>query len=643
MLHISASAHNVQELLHSLNSSRKDSLREKCYSDLGSYYKYVNADSSYYYLNLGLTEFSRKNYVSGIAAMNLQLCSVDAFLGDLGMAKKRAEDALELYTSIGNKVGMSFALNQLGSTEGRIGNLEVATRHFISALNIAQQANDSDGKVVTYTNLGMVNTLTNDLKSSLNSYNTALTFIRDTNNVRVLCNLLINIGSVYGRMKNLQKAKEYFVKAKSKSNKHEHVDIYINSSMNLAIVYQNLNDDQLALSYINEALELAVARRLYNEQTQLLVNKASVIGETDALSAVQLLNQAAEIGLRMGNKMVLDDIYFNLVQFNTTLGNYKEVAEVLQQQMGIHDSLFTIGKAREIAKLQSVYELEQSNSHIKELQQNVERQKQKRNILILIVTCLLAFIFFIVKYLRKVRQLYTVVSEQKEALLVSNKTKDKLFSIIGHDLRAPMSNVAMVVDMLDQDTDEETRKYIMDLLKTQTQYTVSTLEALLLWGKSQINENKTNPERFDASVYVIKNIQLLGFAFREKSININNDVHSGRFVTGDHSHFDFVIRNLLSNAVKYSREGGQIDINVSDSANDGFMTFSVTDHGVGISHDKKEQIFEAFGNTTKGTAGEVGTGIGLMLCKEFVNANGGAISVTSVPGSGSTFTFSFPL
>lgn len=575
--------------------------------------------------------------------MNLQLCSVDALLGDLGMAKKRAEDALEIYSAIGNQEGMTFALNQLGSTEGRKGNLEVATRHFISALKIAQQVNDSDGKVVTYTNLGMINTLTNDLKASLNYYNTALTFIRDTNNIRVLCNLLLNIGSVYGRMNDLQKANEYFVKAKSRSNKNEHVDIYINSLMNMAIVHQSLNDNKTALSYLNEGFELAVARRLYNEQMQLLVNKASIIGENDPASAVQLLNQAAEIGVRIGNKMVLDDIYTNLVQLNTMLGNYKAVAGVLQQQMSIHDSLFSIEKAREIANLQSVYELEQSNSHVKELQQNVEMQKQKRNVLILIVSCLLALIFFIVKYLRKTRQLYAVVSEQKEALLVSNKTKDKLFSIIGHDLRAPMSNVAMVVDMLDQDTDDETKKYITDLLKTQTQYTVSTLDSLLLWGKSQLNENKTTPESFDASVYVIKNIQLLGFAFREKSIIINNAVHSGRFVTGDHAHFDFVIRNLLSNAVKYSREGGQIDINISDSTKPGFMTFNVIDHGIGIDPNRKEQIFEAFGNTTKGTAGEVGTGIGLMLCKEFVIANGGEINVASAPGSGSTFTFSFPL
>ena len=628
-------------LLNKLQKSGSDSESARCYSSIYFYYMYSNADSAYSYLNKGLKQFTESNYQYGLASMTKYLGILDANHGNLEMAKKREQEALDIFKELKDQKNIGLTLNELGSIEGRKGNYDVATNFFISALKVNVDAHDDDGRVVSYTNLGMINGYTDNFDVSLDYYNKALALVKDTNEVRVIGNLYINIGTVYGRKGEFKKAGEYVEKAKQKVNKTEFVDVYIYALLNLGIVYQNLNDDKTAAEYFNEGLQLARQKNMPSEEAQLTINLATLIMKSDQKKSIALLEGALVIAKKLNSKSLLADIYYNLVEVNKGLGNDKVVAQLLEEEMNVKDSLYTIEKAKEIANLQAVYELEQSNSQIKQLNLGLQKQQLRKEILIVIVLSLIVIVVFIGIYLTKKRQLYKIVYQQKEELLKSNTIKDKLFSIIGHDLRGPLGNIYMVMEFLESETDKGERQKTLDMLKTQTQYAINTLDTLLIWGNSHLNDNKAKPALIDVTEYINRSLQLLNIAAKQKNISFVNNIAAGELTEVDPNHFDFIVRNLISNAIKYSYNGGTVEIDLIKDMLPGYKVFSITDHGVGISAEQMKKIFEALGTSTAGTTGEKGTGLGLMLCKEFAMANGGDVWVESSMGKGARFYFSF--
>jgi signal transduction histidine kinase len=165
---------------------------------------------------------------------------------------------------------------------------------------------------------------------------------------------------------------------------------------------------------------------------------------------------------------------------------------------------------------------------------------------------------------------------------------------------------------------------------------------LLYWGKSQIGGKRINITTFNPAPNIEASIVLLKTNAGKKHISVVNNTQSCGNITGDAAHFDFILRNLLANAVKFTRPGGTIHVNAAAGIRKGYVVFSVADNGVGIPAEKLPAIFEPFINNSAGTALEKGTGIGLMLCHEFVLENSGDIWVESKLDEGTTFFFSFP-
>ena len=632
----------IAVLLSGLKVAASDSACAKEYKNISDYYQYANPDSAYYYLNAGLQQFLRSNYSYGIATMTSELGNLDANAGNMDLAKKRQNDALKIFTELNNEVGIGDAESKLGVIEGKQCNFNVATKYFFSALKEYESAHAVSGIVTCYLNLGLVSSTNNDPDRALDYYNKGLNLLTDTSNVRMMCNLYNNIGIVYGRKGDLATALVYFEKAQNKSNRDEYIDVYIYSLLNTGIVYQQQGKDQAALSLLNEALRQARARKLLHEQALIIVNISTVVAQKDPALAITTINEALGIAKQFGDKSLLDDIYINLVEYNKKLGKYNEVSALLEQEISMNDSLYNVEKVKEIANLQTVYELEQSNNKIKQLNLTARANELKRNILIVTAVSLVLIIVIISFYFSKTRRYYQVVSQQKEELSLSNTVKDKLFSIIGHDLRGPVSNILMILDVLDnEDMDAEDRKEILNTLRGQTLSTMETLDTLLIWGRAQIKGNATMPEHFLVTQYLDRNMELLNVGTKQKNIQVVNKVDTNTRVYGDPAHFDLVIRNLLSNAIKFSNPGGTVTISADRERMPGYVVFAVSDHGVGIPREQCPRIFDAFSRSTNGTAGEKGTGIGLMVSKEFVVLNGGRIWVESEEGKGATFYFSF--
>ena len=235
----------------------------------------------------------------------------------------------------------------------------------------------------------------------------------------------------------------------------------------------------------------------------------------------------------------------------------------------------------------------------------------------------------------------------KENAELSNSTKDKFFSIIAHDLRSPFSSMLGFAEILEDDYDDyntDEKKKFINIIHNGLKATFSLLENLLFWSRSQRGLIDFTPEIINLHLLFYKTSALLKLSANDKSIKITNKISEHILVKADEEMLSTIIRNLISNAIKFTPEGGEIIINAQLINVDGkFVEISVKDTGVGIANKIQETLFDIGESTsTKGTKNENGTGLGLILCKEFVEKHGGVIGVESEINKGSLFYFTIP-
>ncbi len=230
-----------------------------------------------------------------------------------------------------------------------------------------------------------------------------------------------------------------------------------------------------------------------------------------------------------------------------------------------------------------------------------------------------------------------------------NATKDKFFSIIAHDLKSPFNTMLGFSKLLINDFDTYSvpeQKKLLNYLSQDIQNTYKLLENLLMWSHTQRGKIEFNPDRLNLYLFVNEALEVLNQTASNKLISVKNKVSENIFVNADSAMLAIILRNLISNAIKFTHQEGEICINAQsklDINNQKYIELSVKDSGVGIAKEKQAQLFKISKNiSTTGTEGETGTGLGLILCKEFVEKHGGKIWVESEEGKGSEFIFTLP-
>jgi two-component system sensor histidine kinase/response regulator len=225
-----------------------------------------------------------------------------------------------------------------------------------------------------------------------------------------------------------------------------------------------------------------------------------------------------------------------------------------------------------------------------------------------------------------------------------NATKDKFFSIIAHDLKNPFNTLLGFSELLITNINEYDRGRIQEFINIIFQTSKNAyllLENLLEWSRSQTGRLEMTPSDIEITALVDDNIDLIYNNASNKKLELNNRIDKKVKAYADSNMIHTIIRNLLSNAIKYTAQGGKIEI--TSKTEDNYVEVTVSDTGVGIKKENIGKLFRIDENfSTKGTNDETGTGLGLILCKEFVKKNGGDIWVTSTPGKGSSFTFKLP-
>ena len=238
------------------------------------------------------------------------------------------------------------------------------------------------------------------------------------------------------------------------------------------------------------------------------------------------------------------------------------------------------------------------------------------------------------------------ISEKNRELADSNRAKDRFFSIISHDLKGPVGTMSTFLEYLSDNTEDFTPDQFSESLhslKRSSHDVYSLLENLLAWSRVQSGNMKISKSRNNLAEVIASNVELLSVLFAQKNVKIENRTVGSRLESCfDKEMIETVIRNLLSNALKFTPSGGKVWIDAGETED--VVSVTVGDNGMGMNDQTIENLFriDVKQNTILGTDGEKGTGLGLILCRGFVENHGGRIGVESIPGKGTLFTFTIP-
>lgn len=242
----------------------------------------------------------------------------------------------------------------------------------------------------------------------------------------------------------------------------------------------------------------------------------------------------------------------------------------------------------------------------------------------------------------------TFLRKSNEELQKLNEMKDKFFSIVSHDLRSPFAGILTMTDILNHHIDKFSKDELVDMLRSlnkTAQQTYKFIEDLLEWSRSQMGRIQMNIEKEDLSSIIAGTLLTLNQQAELKNITIENNVPIGTYAFFDNNMMATIVRNLISNAIKFTHKGGKVSLNSEQTTIQGkpFVRLSVSDTGVGMNEDKISQLFSLEKvQSTPGTEKEKGTGLGIVICRDFIEKMGGKISVESKLNEGTTFYVDIP-
>ncbi|MCK4880934.1 MAG: tetratricopeptide repeat-containing sensor histidine kinase, partial [Bacteroidales bacterium] len=565
---------------------------------------------------------------------------------------------LEDYTEIG-----SCAL-KMGNLYYDMANFSEAYFFYMQSLNAYERENDQLGIARMENNLGNVSYDMGRLSDAEIHYQNA--YGRYSNNGLAIeaCGALGNIGLILYDKQQYDSALSYFLEVISQLDTDSlgsvmHQQILSGVYNNAALTYCDLNERQLALKYYRKGLELAIRTGDQYTAGTVYVNLGSLFGEMkNQDSALFYLHRALRIAKNRGFRSLELDVYDELAQLHAGLGSYASAFNWQLRYDTLYKAVFNENQSDQISRLRARYEQEISEQEILQLQSEAQVQKMLNKVFVIFIVVIVILVIIIAINLRSKKRTNQMLaernlqisnaiqklSESENELQKLNKSKDRIFSVVAHDLRNPVAAVTGFSELLYDNFEEfpvDTQKeYLLQILQG-TQRIQNLLENLLIWARSQMKAVKYEPETVKVKGLLSECVREMKANLDHKKVDCLVKIDTSCTVFADKAMIRTVFRNLIINAIKFSFPGGKIRL-TSKTSKDGCTIF-VSDEGIGIQPEIQEKLFTANEVvSTPGTTGESGSGLGLVICKEFLERNKGMITVESEPGNGSIFIVSLP-
>ncbi|HNP07482.1 MAG TPA: tetratricopeptide repeat-containing sensor histidine kinase [Cyclobacteriaceae bacterium] len=522
----------------------------------------------------------------------------------------------------------------------------------LKGLEIGERINDTLIIFDAHTNLGIDLFIQEDYPRAREHFDLAERLIFQYGDSARLGHAINNVGLVVGYLEGYQQEIDKYVRAREIFRLIGNQEGFANTVMNLGTAYNSLGKYDEAISAFNQALSIYQVLQYSAAEEQAYLNLGETyLDQKEFEKALLATYKALEISKAYNYK--LDELYSLelLSKIHAGLNRYDSAYFYNLKSISIKDSLFNLEKENIRSEMEAKYETEKKEQTILQLQQDtlikdlqVQQEKQWRNNLVMLAGSLgiIAILFY--SRFRNKKKATEELNQKNDELKKLNGFKDRLFTVISHDLKSPLSAfnnlTRSLADNVKNISPSEIEEYLRNLNQSSMDLS-RLLNNLLEWALSQTGAIAYQPESINCKLVMEEVAAQLGPTISERKILLEYFVPSELTAHADKNMVIIVLRNLLSNAIKFSDM--ETTITLFAGKKDGIITLGVKDHGVGISTEDQQKLFDASADVhSVGASTEKGTGIGLILCKDLVERNGGNIYVESKLGEGSNFYFSLP-
>ncbi|MCD2260561.1 tetratricopeptide repeat-containing sensor histidine kinase [Psychroserpens luteolus] len=590
------------------------------YAQRDDYYNAIDGynRSKRYYIQLGDT--------LGIAKVNNSIGLIEIKRGNYTVGLENSLSAIQTFESRNLRNELSSAYNNLAEAYYNTKQVDKSLEFNIKALNVREQLRDSIGIKTSTRNIALLYSERKEHRKAIEYYEKVLKLLNPITDKKLKGEILPRIGAEYLQFKDYDKAAEYLVEGLKFNRKNNNEDGILRALNAVGELNIEQNNYRTAQAQIDEAYSIATK---INNKPELLKN-------------YRLHKELDSINGKFQNAFFWQGKYFTLKSELDRENQPKipvitkpiEVKPLIENQ----DDFDTIAK-QEQQKKDAILE---------------KRLKAISYILgaaFLIVSTILLLIYLkrknTLKFNRELREKNTQIKLQNEELSKKtshleevNNVKDRLFSIVSHDLKDSISSIKGFIDLLKEDGISREEFYdLVPELSENADSASQLLYNLLNWSKSQMQNLEPKPELFNIQEVFQNKMALVEHKVEQKRIVLIDESHRD-FIYADKSMIEIVIQNLITNAVKFTRVGDVIT--VSNSDHNGKSLICVEDTGVGISRENVDKLFQNGTFSTRGTSNEKGTGLGLTICKELVELNNGRIWVESTLNVGTKFYVELP-
>jgi signal transduction histidine kinase len=577
-----------------------------------------------------------------------------------------ATHALNLAEKTEDRYRIAYSLNMTGNAYYMLSDYSNSLEYYQKALQLRTELGDSNDIAKTLNNIGAVHLQTRNYDQSLEYFEKALRIYSGLENDEIIFILTNNIGGVYNERKDYEKAFDYLNQAYEIARKTKNENNLIVTLNNMGEISVSLKQYDRALEYFLEAKELSEKINDLNMLSTILVNiGATYMSSGQQEKSLLFFEESLNYAVSINSISAKRDVYDNLYKFYRERNNPVKALEYLELYKEANDSINSEELRLRIKELELKYNAENFQNEIQLLKKDNEINKlslirSRIGIISLAIIILLSLAVFVIntKRIHQKREANELLTRKNEELETANRklleseknlrelntTKDKLFSIIGHDLRNPLNALLGFSELISGNTMdyslEEIQKY-NKIINESARNIHQLIENLLEWSRTQSGNIDFNPGMLNLSEITHEIQGVFSITARKKGITIHNNIQPSLQVYADKNLLSTILRNLINNALKFTYNGGHITLEADHT--DGEVRIAVSDTGTGMTPEEVNQLFRLDANSIQaGTSEEKGTGLGLIICKEFIEMHNGEIWVETEPEKGSTFYFSLP-
>mgnify|MGYP001492120799 CR=1 FL=1 len=621
------------------------------------------------------------------------------YLSDFSTALERYKTAEELFKGENNIPGICRALNNIGIIQKYFGEYQKALHSYDLVLEYYQQLNDTASMVDTYINMGNVHVLLGDYNKALEFLNKALINAQHIGYMKQEGIALMNSGVIHNKTGDYKKAQKYYERSLEIGRKMENKVEIAKNLTNIGTNYISLGEYDLAEKYIQEGLaiklelgnresisnsynylsEIKFHQKEYQESLDydlLAIQIKYEINDPEGLAAcynnmsrtnlalnnyqgaISFADSALSYSLDIGALEHIANSYNYKKQGLASLGQYYQAYILSDLYKKFSDSLMNVGKAKAVNEIEVKYRsqvLEEENERLR-VQTNLKSIliKRHRKIIVFGTIAIMLFALSIILLITIQRKQKTyalslqhknlIITRQNIKLDTLNRTKDKILSVITHDLRGTIGNQLTALSVLAREEfrSEEERKLVFSRLANSATMSLEILENLSLWTKLQEETLHYEPEQGYLDRTLKDVIANFDEPLRNKEIAVLFENHGEYACFFDQKMISSTLKNILSNAIKFSDRGSQIKCKITSEGN--MVTLSIADNGIGISEGELDQIRKGvISKMHRGTENEKGSGLGLSIVRNLLGFHGSKLEISSTPEEGSIFSFSLPV